>query len=113
MKIKSYLTKKEKRAVTFLKKELIKSFPEDVLELRLFGSKARGDYHKESDVDILVVISSLNDDKKDRIYDAVLDILHKYGVYLSVHIYSQEEFNSLNLIPTVFMQLVQRDAVSL
>jgi uncharacterized protein len=36
-------------------------FGERVVELRLFGSYARGDAHEDSDVDVLVVIDSLTD----------------------------------------------------
>ena len=43
------------KAIQALKKDLINRFGSDV-ELRIFGSVARGDYHEQSDIDLLVVL---------------------------------------------------------
>jgi len=43
----------------------------------------------------------------------VMKILKEYETYLSVHIYSDKEHKRLNSIPTVFMQMIQRDAITI
>ena len=51
------LTKqKADHALKILKQKLIERFAERV-ELYLFGSVARGDFHRESDIDVLVLIN--------------------------------------------------------
>ena len=50
----------EKQALKEFKNQLIKKFGSNLVILKLFGSKARGDFHKESDIDVLVIIKNLN-----------------------------------------------------
>ncbi|MCD6500549.1 nucleotidyltransferase domain-containing protein [bacterium] len=109
-KIKN-LSSNELKAVKEFKRELLKNF--QVIDFRLFGSKARGDFNKKSDIDLLVVLKNVSKKNKDKIYDLANDILFKYGIDLSVKIFAQKEYNYLNNIPSVFMQLVKREGISL
>jgi len=61
------LTKKEKEALKEFKRKIIQKFSKEVLELKLFGSKVRGDSRKDSDIDVLIVLKSLSK-KKRRFY---------------------------------------------
>lgn len=106
-----HLNKTEKEALMEFKKRLAKKLSGEVLELKLFGSKAKGNFSKDSDIDILIILKKVNENQKNKIYNLVLEMLHKYGVYLSVHIYSKKEYNFLNNIPTVFMQFIQQEAI--
>lgn len=58
-----------------------------------------------------MVLEKADEENKDKVFDAVMEILDKYGIYLSIHIYSKEEYDNLNNIPTVFMQMIQRDGI--
>ena len=49
------LTAKEKKIVRVFKQEVLKHFGRDVVAMKLFGSKARGDADKFSDIDVLVM----------------------------------------------------------
>ncbi|HUK57252.1 MAG TPA: nucleotidyltransferase domain-containing protein [Nitrospiria bacterium] len=49
------LTAKEKHVVEAFKKTIEEQYPGELVRLTLFGSKARGDASKESDIDIQVV----------------------------------------------------------
>lgn len=108
-----YLTKIEYRVLSEFKRKLNRELPGEVLDLKLFGSKARGDFHKGSDIDILIVLKNLNKRNKDIIIDLSTEMLLKYGIDISTHIYSQKEFDYLNSIPTVFMQIFEKEAISL
>lgn len=58
------LTDREKEALKLFKKELQETFSNQMKEFKLFGSKARGEAGKFSDVDVLVVLNS--DDWRDK-----------------------------------------------
>ncbi|MBU2545341.1 nucleotidyltransferase domain-containing protein [Patescibacteria group bacterium] len=81
--------------------------------MKLFGSKARGDSRKDSDIDILVVLKSKSREKENFIIDLTVKILLEYGIDISPHIYSQKEYSYLNKIPSVFMQVIQKEAFAL
>ncbi len=101
----------ESKAIEEFKQKITESY--QVVELKLFGSKARGDFGKDSDIDLLLVLKRVSERDKDKIYDLVNDVLLKHCIDLSVKIFSQKEYDYLNNIPSVFMQLVQKEAVSL
>ena len=80
-------------------KELKQSL-EDLLgphefQMVLFGSRARGDYNEESDVDIAVLVRGLTREMKHRILDQVAEIELKYLLPISVFVISEDEFNHL------------------
>ncbi len=62
----------------------------------LYGSYARGDYRENSDVDIMIFVSS-DDGQIRRYFDEICDIAFdyqlEYGVDISVNIKNEEQFN--------------------
>ena len=63
------------KAIQALKKELIDRFGAEV-ELRIFGSVARGDYREYSDIDILVVLPVVvNNAVEEQVFDLTYDNL--------------------------------------
>lgn len=107
------LTKNEYQALIDFKNSLNKKFPREILELKLFGSKVRGDFHKESDIDVLVVLKRKSREIEDFILDLTLELLKKYEVLISPVIFSKREVLRYKKIPSVFLQIVEREAVSL
>jgi len=104
----------QERVILFqFKKSLKKSLGDNLVSIQLFGSKARGDYGKDSDIDILLVIKKRDYRIEELIYNTVVDLMLKNGLYLSVKIFGSEEFEKLNKIPTVFMQKVRQEAIKL
>jgi len=47
------MNEKVKRILTGVKKYLIESFGDKIRQVILYGSYARGDYNRDSDIDIL------------------------------------------------------------
>ena len=105
------LSPKELETIKIFQAKVSQQF--EVVDLKLFGSKARGDFHKHSDIDILLVLKKVSDSLEKKVYSLVNDIFLKTGVDLSVKIFSEKEYKKLNAIPTAFMQLVQQDGISL
>ncbi|MFP4092580.1 MAG: nucleotidyltransferase domain-containing protein [Cyclobacteriaceae bacterium] len=78
MKTEDSITQKVKEAVRSLDPEA---------EVVLFGSRARGDSHEESDWDFLVLSKKISTrDEKRKFYDTMLDIELATGEVLSFFI---------------------------
>ena len=67
----------------------------DVVELYLYGSRARGDHHPDSDYDVFVVLHERTRDTIDRLYDAVVDVVCESGSLVSLKIVSREQFSEI------------------
>lgn len=96
-----YLNELEEKAVIELKKKLKESLGENLKDIILYGSKARGDFYDGSDIDLLVVVENLDLNKKHDINDIVVDIQLEYELPISVHTrdlnyYKQQKMNSIN-----------------
>jgi len=86
------------------------NFPE-IEKVILFGSVARDEDTKESDIDILIITKNDDDDLKieDNIYSKVTDIVIETGEYLSVKIRSINHYNKY--IHFSFYANVEKDGV--
>ena len=103
------LTTNESAALKKLKAALARDFR--VVELRLFGSKARGDSDQESDIDVLVVLEDYDWDTRMAVVDLCTDISIDYGVLLTPVLYTRAEFDSGLTKVTPFYQAVAREGL--
>src|SRR5712692_4665874 len=56
LKTLRHLTRNERKALDEFVRELCKRYTDELVLVRLFGSKARGNFDEESDVDVLAVV---------------------------------------------------------
>jgi predicted nucleotidyltransferase len=103
------LTSNESAALQKLKDALVRDF--HLVELRLFGSKARGDSDAESDIDVLVVLEDYDWDTRMAVVDLCTDISIDNGVLLTPVLYSRAEYDSGLTKVTPFYQEVAREGV--
>ncbi|MBM3708323.1 MAG: helix-turn-helix domain-containing protein [Actinobacteria bacterium] len=83
------LKEKEKKALLELKKALFNSF--SISEIILYGSKARGNFDKESDIDVLVILNAkVNDDLREKIFSLSFKIEMKYDVIFGIIVESKD-----------------------
>jgi len=106
------LSTKEKSALKQLKASLEQALGSQLIELRLFGSKARGDDQPDSDVDVLVIVAADDWRMRDKVYDVVTDILLQRDVCISPKVISKNMFDQLCKEGTSFMCNVSRDAIT-
>lgn len=76
--------------------ELLKIYGSRLKEIILFGSYARGDFTDDSDVDIIVVLDTLQDivTERERYLTAICDISLKYDTVVSVIPYEAAAFHA-------------------
>lgn len=70
---------------------LIKEKYNDFKGSYLFGSRARGDFREDSDIDIVALFDSIDRDKEMEIYGIVSDLDYKYNVFISLMPYTPKE----------------------
>ena len=83
------------KTLTLLKGRLQELLRDSLVNLVLFGSRARGDYEESSDVDVAVIVRGLSRELKDRIYREVAAIELDHGQLISLLVFSEQEFNRL------------------
>ena len=107
------LNELEHKALKKFKITLEKVLGKNLVDVKLFGSKARGDADKDSDIDVLVLISSDDWHICDIVYDIATDILLETGVCLSPKIITQKDYSRLSEIGIPFIKNVSRDGISI
>ncbi len=109
--MRNYLTLNEKKAVEQLKTELLNR--SDVLDVKLFGSKARGDATESSDVDIMIEIEQTTPEALSEIVDLVFRINVEYETLISVVTFDRAELEEGPMSESPLYRRVQREGRSL
>lgn len=109
MKNLKKLTKKEKLAILEFEELLLEKYPKRIKKLILFGSKSRGDFHRFSDIDILVVIHRSNKHIRQEIAGLTHEPIASFGVDLSPIIIEERELK----IYSPFINRVKKEGVTL
>ena len=87
------LRENEKKALLELKEGLLKRFPD--AKIVLYGSKARGDYDRQSDIDLLILVEAKVDTKlEEEITEITCDLELKYDVVFGKIVENKNFWNS-------------------
>lgn len=79
----------------------------------LFGSKARGDYDAESDIDLLLILREVNLNLRDHVRDIAADVSIDFSTYLSTRVWSEAYFQEQARVKTSLFREVQEDGVEM
>lgn len=109
----SKLTKKEKRALDRVINHLAKVCYDQLVSVVLYGSKARGNFNKESDIDLLVLVRNRDQIDRDKLYDFLLDDGIDYNLNFSLNIYDVREFQRLSAVKAPFAMNVMEEGETL
>ncbi len=106
MKIK---TKKFDPVIKQIESALKKELKEQIKDVILFGSRARGDFQPESDYDILVLVTKKTKELRDKIDEIVWEISWEHNIVIPVFIYEKSRFENDKFEP-LFMN-IQKEGV--
>lgn len=109
MKKSMLLKKNEERAIIKLKEILSKRF--NLIELRLFGSKARGDSTSESDIDVMIEIAESNPDIRSQISDIIFEINLENDTFISTTIFSKKEIEDGPMGESPIYKIIHKEGV--
>lgn len=107
-----YLSKIEKKVIMAFVKELREKFGEEIISIRLFGSKVRGDFKKDSDIDIFIIVRGKNG-IRDKISDVAYEYFFKSNLPLSPVVYSLFEYKKNKELGSFFFENVEREGIIL
>lgn len=89
------LAGEEKLALKELKSVLSTLLDKRLLRFVLYGSRARGDYDADSDIDVAIIVKGLTRELKNQIINKVAEIEIEYLTPLSTMVLSEEDFEIL------------------
>jgi predicted nucleotidyltransferase len=111
-----HLSENEHNALETFVSRLRQLYCDDVQLVMLFGSKARGDFDEQSDLDLLVVVrypSEVHWRHWQQIANIAWEVELKYGVVLTTIIRTPAAFKQMQRDRLLLYRNIERDGVSL
>jgi len=108
-----YLNETEKEVVASFVKELKERLGEEILSIRLFGSRVRGDFSSDSDIDIFVLVKEKTPDVGERLDEITADYIFDYDLPLSPVLYDLFEYQKNKELGSFFFENVEKEGVLL
>ncbi len=85
----------------------------NLVALKLFGSKARGDDRPDSDLDVLVLVANRRLEAEDAVLDIAFDVNLAHDVYISPRVIDRAVLDHPVWRITPFVQALEREGVPL
>jgi predicted nucleotidyltransferase len=105
------LTAEEQAWLDAYRETLNKKHPGAVQEMLIYGSKAHGQAHAESDVDVILIVKNGAGARKRELRRIGYLLAAKTEVLPSILAYTQKEWESRKRSGSSFRKAVERDAV--
>lgn len=108
-----HLTKNERAALDRFVAQLHDKYADQIVRVVLFGSKARGDFDAESDLDVFVLVKSDDWRLQDRIATLTSPISLEYNTLLSPKVIGPSLYRRMRQSRSFFLQNVSKEGTSL
>lgn len=103
------LSGSERAALSELKRKLEERF--ELLDFRIFGSKARGEAAPDSDIDVMIEIEDYNPVSESEIDDIVFKINLEHDCLISVVIFGRREIEEGPLGESPLYRVIEREGI--
>ncbi|NLV27317.1 MAG: nucleotidyltransferase domain-containing protein [Methanomicrobiales archaeon] len=99
-----------KKVIMLFTRKILSEYPEKIVNIILYGSYARGEFHQESDIDILVLTTDDSWNIKKGIMTIGFDMYPEFGIMISAKVMTEEQFSKIK--KNLFMQQVSQDGIA-
>jgi predicted nucleotidyltransferase len=82
-----------------------------LIDLRIFGSRARGEGDNYSDMDVFLEVETLDRNQKEAIYELTWETSLEYGLVISPLIFTREEIEHSPLRSSPVLMNIFREGI--
>lgn len=107
------LKSKDAAAIEEFVKEVRAALGNNLIELKLFGSKATGKDQPESDIDVLVAVEKGGVEVEDEVLDIAFDTNLKHEVYISPRVIDRATLADPVWRITPFLKAIAKEGIPL
>lgn len=108
-----YLIKEEEEVVRKVAQKIKETLGNRLVLLELFGSKAKGNFRMDSDIDILIIVEDKDIILRNKLYDVLFEIDPDYKYRISLIIYSKYEYEQNVRLKSPFIENIKEQGVVL
>jgi len=83
----------------------------ELTEMRLFGSKARGESGSHSDIDIFVRISDVNRTIEEDIFDLAYEAELRHGCLIDIFVFDDKALSGIRFWTPVYQKILREGLI--
>ena len=107
----NFLSEREEKTLNSFSTQLKAALGENLVLIKLIGSKARGDFTEDSDLDVIIVVKEYI--FKEKVYDILFSVDPYYETKISPIIYSAYEYQRNKELESPFIECIERGGINL
>lgn len=106
---KQTVTKKDTKIAKQLKEWLLKEVP--LVDIIVFGSRARGDDEPDSDMDVFIEIERIDPQIKEKIENIVWEVGYENYIFISSLIFTRHEIENTALRVSPIVMSIAKEGI--
>jgi predicted nucleotidyltransferase len=108
-----HLTERERQVVREFITKVRQRFDGLLVSAVLYGSRARGKAARDSDMDVLVVLSDTDSEVRKEVRHLAVEVWLEHDIYLSTRVWSQTHWRKSQDLETLLYSGIRRDGINL
>ncbi len=103
-----------RRALKELRERLLEALKDNLLKIVFFGSRARGIFEPDSDLDLLILVRKKDRETADRVFsitEEIEDAILLYNISFSIHLYDIEGYLDLKRAGSLFIKNIESEGL--
>jgi len=109
MKAWDFLSENEKKAVQSLKSKLMERF--EVRDIRLFGSKVKGQAGPDSDLDVMIELAERTPEIESEIDDIKFEVNLKNDSFITIIVFGQNELQQGPMKESPVYKIIRKEGI--
>lgn len=103
----------EKKAIRSFSRRVKKALGTQLVDIKLYGSKAREKYGKESDIDIFVLVKKKSYAKRSKVAQASADVYNRYHISLSSVLFDVFEEKINKQLRSPYFESIDKEGIKI